>query len=153
MASRVRAPPTGRGMSAPVFISYNFRDDKEFARGIRNFFQPFGPCHGVPHFVENDVSERGLEAIDAEIRSVMSGCVAAVFVCGQNTHDSPWINREAKLAISRNLGIVVLRAPGSTGGIPNELRALTTPPPLVDWGPEHLCSEINRIVSARGSNR
>lgn len=140
-------------MSAPVFISYNFRDDKEFARGIRNFFQPDGPCHGEPRFVENDVSETDVEAIDAKIRRAMSGCVAAVFVCGDNSHNSPWINREAKLAISGNLGIVALRAPRTTGGIPNELRALSTPPPLVDWGPEPLCRELNRIVSARGSNR
>jgi len=140
-------------MSAPVFISYNFRDDKESARGIRNFFQPYGPCHGRPRFVENDVSARGDDAIDAEIRRAMSGCAAAVFVCGDNTHNSPWINREAKLAISGSLGIVALRAPRTTGGIPNELRALTTPPPLVDWGPEPLCGELNRIVSARGSNR
>ena len=139
-------------MSAPVFISYNFKDDKEFAHNIGVFFQPAGgPCHGTPKFVENDVSAEGGDAIDAEIRRAMNGCVAAVFVCGANVHNSPWINREAELAISKGLGIVALRAPGTTGGIPNQLRAVDPPPPLVDWEAGAFCREVNRIVSSRSS--
>lgn len=131
-------------MSSPVFISYNFRDEKEFAHSIGVFFQPQGPCYGTPRFVRN-VSVAGDDAIDLEIRRTMADCVAAVFVCGRNSHNSPWINREADLAISRGLGIVALRAPRATGGIPLQLQAVD--PPIVDWGAAYLCRELNPIIA------
>lgn len=131
-------------MSSPVFISYNFLDDKEFAHNIGLFFQPLGPCHGTPRFVR-DVSAGGDDVIDLEIRRTIADCVAAVFVCGSNSHNSPWINREADLAINYGLGIVALRAPRATGGIPLQLRAVD--PPIVDWGREHLCRALNPIIA------
>jgi len=78
----------------------------------------------------------------------MQGCIAAVFVCGSDTHNSPWINREAELAKSQGLGIVVFQTPRSTGGIPNELRALN--PPVIHWEADALCRELNRIFSQQG---
>jgi hypothetical protein len=131
-------------MSKPVFISYNFLSDREFAHNIRVFFQPYGPCHGTPRFV-SDVAADDDRAVDVEIRRVMNDCVAAVFVCGQNSHNSPWINREAQLAISLGLGIVALQAPNTTGGVPAELKPVD--PPIVPWGSDALCAELNRILA------
>ncbi|HEX6745666.1 MAG TPA: toll/interleukin-1 receptor domain-containing protein [Longimicrobium sp.] len=131
-------------MSTPVFISYNFVSDREYAHNIGVFFQPRGPCQGTPRFVK-DVSAGGDRAIDDEIRRAMDGCVAAVFVCGQNSHNSPWINREAQLAISLGLGIVALRAPGALGGIPAELEAVN--PPLVPWDSDAFCAALNRVIA------
>lgn len=137
-------------MSKPVFISYNFLTDREYAHNIGVFFQPCGPCQGTPRFVSN-VSAGGNPAIDEEIRRVMDDCAAAVFVCGQNSHNSPWINREAQLAISRGLGIVALQAPGATGGIPAELKAVD--PPLVPWDADALCAALNRVIMQADASR
>ena len=132
-------------MSAPVFISYNFTDDRELAHNIGVFFQPRGLCHGEPRFVGN-VSAGGDDAIDREILRTLRDCAAAIFVYGDNAHNSPWINREAELAISLGIGIVALRAPGTSGNLPNALRAIN--PPRADWSAESLCGELNRIVSS-----
>ena len=58
-------------MSRRVFISYDF-NDKELAFNIKSFFQAEGgKCQGRPIFVENDVSDKGKNAIDTEIRRVI----------------------------------------------------------------------------------
>lgn len=137
-------------MGRTVFISYNFLDDREFAHNIGVFFQPRGPCLGEPRFVRN-VSVGGEREIDEEIRRVMDGCVAAVFVCGQNSHNSPWINREAQLAISRGLGIVALHAPGASGGIPTELKAVD--PPLVPWDADALSAALDGAIAQPDRSR
>jgi antiphage defense system Thoeris ThsB-like protein len=128
-------------MPRKIFVSYNFRKDAHLAHNIKTFFQPQGRCDGTPVFVEN-VSAQGDDAIDREINRVMEGCDAAVFVVGDDSHNSPWINREAELARSKPLGIVTVRAPGTTGGLPNVLRGSPEP---VDWGHDELCQALNRI--------
>src|SRR4051812_11022851 len=102
-------------MSRGVFISYNFKN-RELAHTLKNYFQDLGgPCEGKPLYVTNDVSEDGDAAIDREIRSVMDQCAAAIFVIGDDNHNSPWIEREAKIASSRNLAIVAVRLRDTKG--------------------------------------
>ena len=48
--------PTRHRMRKPVFISYNFLDDREYAHNIGVFFRPDAPCQGTPRFVRNVVN-------------------------------------------------------------------------------------------------
>lgn len=132
-------------MSRNVFISYNFRD-RELAGTLKNSFQNLGgPCEGKPVYVTKDVSDEGDAAIDNEIRSVMEPCSAAIFVIGDDCHNSPWIEREAKIASSRDLAIVAVRLKETTGGLPPKLREMGIE--TEDWSPDALCKALNRAAS------
>jgi len=125
-----------------IFVSYNF-NDREIGRSIKNFTQSYGgPVRGNFIFVENDVSAYGDDAIDDEIKSVMSGCDSAFFVVGNDNHNSPWINREAVLAMSKGLKIVVSSFPNANGGVPNQLRQI--PHTEVKWQPSNIAKELNK---------
>lgn len=131
-------------MTKSVFVSYNFRDDASLARNIGVFFEPRGPCKAIPVFVDEDVSAQGAAAIDREIRRVMMGCHAVVFVVGDSVHNSPWINREAQLARSMGIGIIAVRAPHTSGNVPNELRENDVT--VVQWDRSDFCSALNRVL-------
>lgn len=129
-------------MANRIFVSYNF-NDREISRSIKGFTQSHGgPVRGNFIFVENDVSAYGDTAIDKEIKEVMSGCDSAFFVIGNNNHNSPWINREAALAISKGLKIVVSSFPNTNGGVPSALRSL--PYTEVNWTPSNIANELNK---------
>ena len=124
-----------------VFVSYNFRDHAS-ARSVKTFFQAQGGrCQGTPVFVEGDFTPLGDEAIDQAIIRVIDGCVAVLFVIGNDNHNSPWIDREAELAISRNMSLVAVRLPETTGGLPNRLAGRSIP--FVEWGHNALCDALN----------
>ncbi|WP_010321653.1 TIR domain-containing protein [Marinobacterium stanieri] len=107
-------------MARKIFVSYNFKD-KEVSHSVKALLQKHGgKIDGQFVFVTRDVSYEGDAAIDREICRVQSGCDAALFLIGNNSHNSPWINREAQLAKSRDLCIVLARLPGSSGGVPYE---------------------------------
>lgn len=134
-------------MSRWVFISYNF-NNRELVRTLKNYFQDRGgPCAGKPLYVTNDVSKDGDSAIDREIRSVMDQCAAAIFVIGDDNHNSPWIEREAKIASSRDLAIVAVRLPDTTGALPPKLREMKIQ--IEDWGPDALCTALNRAATEK----
>ncbi|WDD97411.1 TIR domain-containing protein [Thalassomonas actiniarum] len=129
-------------MTNRIFVSYNF-NDREISHSIKNFMQSHGgPVRGSFIFVENDVSAHGDTAIDKEIKDVMSGCDSAFFVVGDNNHNSPWINREADLAVSKGLKIVVTNLPNTYGGVPNLLRQI--PHTKVKWKGSDIAEELNK---------
>lgn len=119
---------------------------------MRPFFQAQeGQCQGKAVFVENDVSAQGEKAIDTEIRRVMSGCECALFVVGDESHNSPWINREAELAISLGLGRVAVQVKGTSGGLPNALA--NDDIPLVEWNQRALGEALNKAKRKGPSSR
>ena len=129
-------------MARRVFVSFNFKDAAA-AKSVRSFFQDQqGQSQGKPVFVENDVSANGDAAIDTEIRRVMSGCDCALFVVGDESHNSPWINREAELATSLGVGRVAVRAPGTRGGLPGQLANQNIP--FVKWSQDALAEALNQ---------
>lgn len=129
-------------MANRIFVSYNF-NDREISRSINSFTQLHGgPVRGNFIFVENDVSGYGDHAIDKEIKDVMTGCVSAFFIVGDNNHNSPWINREVVLAMSKGLKIVISRFPNSNGGVPSQLRNI--PYTEVQWTASNIAKELNK---------
>lgn len=141
-------------MSRKIFISYRF-SDREIAHTVTNFFQPQGGnCDGKPAFVTNDVSSDGEKAIDEEIKRVMTGCIAVLFVVGDNNHNSTWIDREVELAVSYGLSPAAVQLPGTTGGPPNRLKEAFKEKPVrvVDWTKEALCEVLNAIPAPTKSS-
>ncbi len=131
-------------MATKTFVSFNFKD-RELVLSMRNFFQEHqGQIQGSMVICENDVSADGDKAIDAEILRVMRGCDAALFVIGDECHNSPWIRREATLAISIKLDLVVVRRPKTTGGEPPELRSQLGIP-RVEWSPVRIGMALNQV--------
>lgn len=128
-------------MSTRIFVSYNF-NDREIAHTVRNFSQTFGgKVDGTFARVEKDVSASGERAIDNEIRRIMQDCDAALFIIGDNNHNSPWILREAQLAVSMNLHLVLTRIPGSTGAIPPILSSFSLP--VAKWEVQDIADLLN----------
>jgi hypothetical protein len=131
-------------MTRRVFISYKYTD-REVAHNVHVFFQAQGGvCQGQPAFVEEDVAPEGDPAIKEIIQSVMKGCAAVLFVVGDDSHNSPWIEYEAKLARNWGLRMVAVRAPNTTGAVPNEIKNQVT---LVDWAHDSLCAALNKAGS------
>jgi len=132
-------------MSKNIFISYKF-DDAELVRTLPSWFQRNGGrCEGTPIFVDPTIPPGGTNAIDEKILRTMENCAAVLFVVGDNNHNSPWINREAKIAISLPRPITAVQLEGSTGGLPNELKNLNQQIELLEWGPRNLCDVLNKI--------
>ena len=129
-------------MARNIFVSFNFKD-KALAGTIEAMREARG--QSVPGrfvWVENDVSAGGDPAIDREIRRVMAGCDSALFCIGDNSHNSPWIEREAALAESLDLKVVVARLPGTSGGLPARLRRAGHAE--VRWNPLEINQAFNR---------
>ena len=106
-------------MARSIFVSYNFNDGKSaiaLPTVQKNFLQL--AC-GKFLFVSDEVSQRGNAAVEEEIRRLLEGCDAAIFLIGDN---SPLIEREAELAIARGLPILGARIKGSIATIPARLR-------------------------------
>ncbi len=131
-------------MSRRIFISYRF-SDRRLAHSVPDFFQANGgKCQGTAVYVDGKI-EGGDDVIDAEIRRVMDTCMAVLFVVGDNNHNSPWINREVQLAISKDLPIAAVQLKGTTGGLPEELTKLRKPIEPLKWNSEILCQALNAI--------
>lgn len=128
-------------MASRIFVSFNFKD-KEVVFTVKSMLQKGGGnIQGKFAFVENDVSAEGVRAIDEEIKRIMKLCDAALFVIGDNNHNSSWIEREAELAKSMNLKIVVTRLPHTRGAVPPGLRSGQYPE--VEWSSTDLGRVLN----------
>ena len=130
-------------MARKVFISFNFKD-KVVAKNVVSFFQEQGrACQGSPLFADRDVSAGGERAITDEIQRVMRQASLVLFVVGDDSHNSPWINYEAQLARSWDLQMVAVQAPSTTGGLPKEL--LEEGISFVKWTEDALCNALNKV--------
>jgi len=131
-------------MARDVFISYNYAD-REVAHNVHVFFQPQGgACQGKPVLVQEDVASGGDEAIKEAIQDLMEECKAVLFVVGDDSHNSPWINYEAKLARSWGIPMVAVQAPNANGDVPNEIKDQVK---LVNWAHDTLCAALNKVGS------
>jgi len=128
-------------MANKIFVSYNFTD-REVAFTVKSFSQSCSQnVQGSFVFVEKNVSAEGKEAIDREILYTMKECNAALFIIGNDNHNSPWINRESEIAISKRLKIVITQLPETNGGLPPMLKNYKP----VNWTPKAMADEFNRI--------
>jgi len=125
-------------MAKNIFVSYNFNDRQVTAK-VKDMIKQ-EQLDGQCIFVENDVSYNGQTAIDWEIEQTMENCDAALFVIGDNPRNSPWIEREAQAAISKNIPVMSTQLPGMKGNTPSALIDST----LVSWDEELLTSTLNR---------
>ena len=105
-----------------IFVSYNF-NDRSISHSVNGMSKDNnGPVNGRFVFVEGDVASNGAAAIDKKIGNTMNNCDVALFLVGNNNHNSPWIEREVELATSKGFPILVMKLPDSTGGVPQSLK-------------------------------
>ncbi len=124
-----------------IFVSYNFKD-RSISHSIKGMSKGnSGPVNGRFIFVENDVSGDGDYAIDREIKNTMDSCDVALFLVGNEIHNSPWINREVEIATSKNIPIIVMRQPRASGGVPNSLKNRNYKE--CSWGAHSLSKLVN----------
>ncbi|MGF1805502.1 TIR domain-containing protein [Aliivibrio sifiae] len=123
-----------------IFVSYNF-NDKKISHSVKGMSKDSnGPVNGRFVFVEGDVAFNGSDAIDLKIRNTMQNCNVALFLIGNNNHNSPWIEREVELATSKGFPILVMRLPNANGGIPHSLRNRSYKE--CSWGANNLANLI-----------
>ena len=116
-------------MARKVFVSFNFKDSS-LSYTLNNMTQSTG-CHFV-------YANEHTHHIDQLIKDKMRGCCAALFVVGNDNHNSPWINREVELANSMGLTLYVTQLPNTNGGLPNELK--DKPYQCVSWSESGISS-------------
>lgn len=138
-------------MPKKTFISYNY-SDAELAHTVRSHFNNGGgPIQGKPVSVKENVSDDGPKAIDRTIKQAMSGCDEALFIVGDNAHNSRWISREAELAVSQGIPVTVAQLPGSNGGVPEALNKV--PHEKVAFSGTQIANTINhRGVNTKAKN-
>lgn len=99
-------------MAKSIFVSYNF-NDREVTEAVRHLINDHEEdIHGKIVFVENDVSYNGATAINWEIEHVMENCDAALFVMGEDHHNSPWLSKECEHALEKDIPIMITSLPG-----------------------------------------
>ncbi|NQZ11253.1 MAG: toll/interleukin-1 receptor domain-containing protein [Algicola sp.] len=108
-------------MAKNIFVSYDF-NDREVAQVVKNMvMQHKNDIDGYLTFVENDVSYNGPTAVNWEVEHTMENCDAALFVLGDQHHNSPWLNVEAQHAAGKHIPIMVTCLPGEDSAIPQSL--------------------------------
>lgn len=137
-------------MSRKIFISYRFTDAELVRTLPTRFRNEGGHCQGAPVFVSDPelIEEND---IDDAILGSMQGCDGVLFVVGDDTHNSPWIAREIKIADSIPLDFAVVQLPYSTGGLPPGLASRDVE--VVNWNGRALCDAINKLVDKRNRTR
>jgi hypothetical protein len=131
-------------MSRKIFVSYEF-EWKEVTRTLKSWFQPGGgTCDGELVWVF-DATADTTNKIDVAIRTKMEGCDIALFVKSANVHNKEWIDREAELATSKGLQIVVVPLLNSPAGLPEPLRNRSDIIEVDSWSSTALCPVLNRI--------
>jgi hypothetical protein len=92
-----------------------------------------------------DSAKRTTEEIDKKIRTVMQACDIALFLKSDNVHNKPWIDREAQIAISLPIPIVVIPLLGCPAGLPSRLVGVRGIHIVENWDPDELCRTLNKI--------
>jgi hypothetical protein len=129
-------------MAKSIFVSYNF-NDRTVSKAVQGMIQEHKEdIQGRVVFVENDVSYNGSTAIDWEIEHTMEDCDAALFVLGDQHHNSPWLNQEVNHALAKHIPIMVTSLPGESRDKPVSLTEdnCTT----VTWDSGELYSGLNQ---------
>jgi hypothetical protein len=124
-------------MSKSIFISYVY-EDKLWRDKLKDWAskQLLGANIQISH-ERGDYRQKGEGAVKEEIKSMIHGASAVIFLIGQNSHNHPWIDYEASCTIGKNKKILLLRLPNTTGGPP---KALT--------GHSEILFDVNKIKNA-----
>ena len=123
-----------------IFVSYNF-NDREIGHSIKSMSSENGGQVTGEFVFVSGVSSTDSREIYNNIKDIISSCNKVLFVVGNNNHNSPWINKEVDLAISKGLEIFVVRIPGTYGGIPNNLPSYKYSE--IVWNGYSLARELN----------
>lgn len=122
-----------------AFVSYPYGDAASFRGQLARWARDGLLGSATIVHEKEDVRSQGKHEIDRYLRSVMQDCDTLLVLVGENTHNRPWLDREAEVAISRNMRIVLVRLPGTRGAPPAALRNS----PSIAWSP----AEIKRALT------
>lgn len=129
-------------MAKSIFVSYNF-NDREVEKKVKDMMSAHrDEIDGNVVFVENDVSYNGDTAINWEIGHTMENCDAALFVTGEQHHNSPWLVKEVQHAVDKALPILVTSLPGEETQSAEQV--LPANGIQLAWGSSELCNHMNQ---------
>ncbi len=78
--------------------------------------------------------------IKSEIVTMIERCKICIFVVGADTHNSPWIDFEARKAKELGLPIFLVRLPKEKGGPPKILKECL----IYEWNSKSLKAELTK---------
>jgi len=105
-----------------LFISFR-ESERELREGFEGMIQnPTSPLRAYPVSSREDVRNRGEKTIKKEIKGLMKQSDIVVFLIGNDSHNSKWIDYEALLTLNWNYPYIVVRLPNTSGGLPNPLK-------------------------------
>ncbi|NQZ11254.1 MAG: toll/interleukin-1 receptor domain-containing protein [Algicola sp.] len=129
-------------MAQKIFISYNF-SDRIVNELVQCMMQKIlTHLDGLVVFVIDDVSYNGPSAITWEVARLMDECDAALFILGENPHNSPWLEHEVECALSKGLSILLTQLPQTNAGTPDLLA--NTNCVKVGWNANEIIACLNK---------
>jgi len=105
-----------------IFISFREidRDNREGFEGMLK--NPTSPLRANPISSRNDVRNRGKGVVMGEIKRLMKMSDIVIFLIGNDSHNSEWIDYEIQLALTWHYPYIVVRIPNTSGGFPVPLK-------------------------------
>ena len=83
--------------------------------------------------------------IQQYINNYLQECSGLILLLGNNTHSRPVVNYELGVAQSRNIPIIVVRIPQTTGGLPNRIQNSHKKSEIIAWDSEEIQNKINSV--------
>ncbi|NJL72689.1 MAG: hypothetical protein HC888_14535 [Candidatus Competibacteraceae bacterium] len=132
-----------------VFISYRF-GDRQIAHAVNGLFQKHGGrLPGSPVRVEDNLDKFDDTTIRSRISAEIERCDSALFLIGDDNHNSQWIMYEAETTIRIGLPRFVMRIPGKKGQSPPQLSSAI----IYEWNDPKLATAMAREFQNRGDSR
>ena len=105
-----------------IFISFR-ETERDLREGFEGMLQnPTSPLRAYPISSRVDVRNKGEDAVRNEIKTLLRKSEIVIFLIGNDSHNSKWIDYEASLALTWHYPYIVVRLPDTTGNYPTPLK-------------------------------
>jgi hypothetical protein len=126
-----------------IFISFREteRDYREAFEGILQ--NPNNPLQGIPISSREDVRTHGQNFVKNHIKQLIDNCDVLICLIGNDSHNSPWVDYEIAVATSKQIPIIGVRIPETSGSGPNLFvkREIS----ICEWNTDQIAEEIEEI--------
>nr|QEE16833.1 hypothetical protein DSAG12_02663 [Candidatus Prometheoarchaeum syntrophicum] len=126
-----------------IFISYR-ETERDYREGFEGLLQnPNSELRGIPISSRNDVRAKGEQAVKNYIKEKIIESDLMICLIGNDSHNSTYVDYEMDVATSKQIPIIGVRIPNTSGGGPNLFikRELL----LLDWNTSNIAQEIEDI--------
>ncbi len=128
---------------APVFVSFSYRDDREYASTLMDWARA-GLIGKEVAILEPDTDTSvGELGVREGVKALLNKARLTLLLVGNNTHTNRWVEYEISHMLSARKPVIVVRVPGTTGAAPVGLRRY----PEIAFEPRAIARAIREALS------